>query len=1003
VLPLDAQSLTVFQVQCKIQLQSGSNRASLLFGGNDARLLDANQNTAGIQAVRDSSYFRAELDCSQLSQGAQIHFYRSGYTKTDDPSKPIGSVTVPKTLINESNCYQPHVLNISSMYGILAASVDGQELAMPNVDWWSKGINGNPYGMSGGSTAYPVVGDIGYAVAPGQTARFSQLKVKNFRQPQADLFRLAEDVLLDGGTMGHQQLLDPSHDAMPMLRTTFRAAGKKIRRARLYAAARGIYTLSVNGQSVSKDYFAPGFTQYNQSQLYQAYDVTNMLRAGRENVLGAQLGEGWWSGAITFMGTNWNYFGDRQSLLTKLVVTYEDGTTEVIASKPETWQYYADGPVRLGSFLQGESYDGLRAAKLDGWDRPGYDAVKAGWKAAARIDLKETTAPGKWHEVLTDRTYEQKFDAIDLTAQSGSEVRPAALLTAQSVKEVRPGVFLYDMGQNFAGVPRINVRNGKAGQKVTLRFAEVTYPDGPNAGMIMLENLRAAMVRDTFILKGGPETLQPQFTYHGYRYIEITGLDQALPLKAVQGQVLTSIPELAAEYKTSNPDVNRLFQNIQWSAQANFLAIPTDCPQRNERMGWSGDLDVFAPTAVYLADSDAFLRQHLMSLRDLQGGDGRFTDTAPMGQGGGGFLWGSVGVQVPWELYLQYGDTAVLAEHYAAMKRYVDYMTACEQPDGLLKEKSGLPGLGDWLGPENNRNEPQYLWNVYQVRNLEILSRTAAVLGKTAESMHYAALRTKRQQWFTQRFWDPAVGKAKNSAGGWMDTQTAYAVPLALDVLTGAVKEQAGRRLLATVQRENTDDQGAKRPAYSLMTGFIGTSAISHALSLSGSTEAAYRLLQNDQYPSWLYPVKNGATTIWERLDSYTKERGFGGNNSMNSFNHYSFGAVGAWMMDTSLGIRRDEAQPGFHHFYLEPQPDPSGKMSEAAGHYDSIYGRIESSWQKRKDGNGWQYRFVIPANTTATLRLPHTGKRVLCNGREQAYQASVKLVSGSYTFDVIN
>ena len=538
------------------------------------------------------------------------------------------------------------------------------------------------------------------------------------------------------------------------------------------------------------------------------------------------------------------------------------------------------------------------------------------------------------------------------------------------------------------------------------------YPDGPLKGMIMIENLRAAMVRDLFTLRGGTEVIEPHFTWHGYRYIEISGLDNPLPLNSVQGVVLSSIPEDTVSYETSNKDVNRLEQNVRWSAKANFFAIPTDCPQRNERMGWSGDLAVFSNTAVYLANSDNFLRQHMQTLRDLQATDGRFTDTAPMGVGAGGFIWGSVGVVVPWELYLQYGDTATLAEHYDAMAAYMNYMAACQTSDGLLNEPKGLPGLGDWLSPQFGQSEAQPLWNAYEINNLYIMTRTAEILGKKADASKWRSRYESRKANYAKRFFD-SQGYALKSDGSRMDLQTAYAVPLALyNVLDDDKAKLLSQRLADTVKRSgNVDDKGVQRPAYSLMTGFIGTAAISHALSNYGYNNEAYRLLTNNQYPSWLYPVNNGATTIWERLDSYTKENGFGGNNSMNSFNHYSFGAVGAWMFDSSLGIARDENNPGFKHFYLKPMPDFGGNgnyadtgdnITYAKGHYDSVYGRIESGWEKMN--NGWyRYKFTVPANTTATVILPIIrGCKVLQNGKPIKYDGKLTIGSGSYTFDVI-
>ena len=844
-LPLDSQSLTVFRIACDIQIAQGSNRAGILFGGNDQRLMNANQNTSGNAAKKDQSYVRVELDGSNPSAVA-IKVYRSSYVPDDGMDKLIGQVAVPADVINANNLHNKHHIDIESVYGVLNFTVDGKFLEAPNVDPWSKGINANPYGVSGGSTAYPVVGDVGYALDAGQQATFSNFTVRNFRTPETSLYEELTAVNLNGGASGLRQLKNPSHDAMPMLRHEFNLK-KNIKSAKIYAAARGIYELYINGQHVGEDFFAPGFTQYNKTQLYQAYDVTNLLNKGT-NAIGAQLAEGWWSGAITFQGQNWNYYGDRQSMILKLVVTYKDGSQEIITSQPNEWKVLTDGPVKLGSIYQGESYDATRAVELDGWNKAGFN--DSSWQSAKVISLEGTTAPGKWHEFLTDRDYNQDFSNINMVAQNGSEIKEAEILTAKSLTEVRPGVYLYDMGQNFAGVPRLTIANGYKGQKLTLRFAEVLYPDGPLKGMIMIENLRAAMVRDLYTLRGGTEVVEPHFTWHGYRYIEISGRDNPLPLSCVQGVVLSSIPKDTVSYETSNADVNRLEQNIRWSAKANFFGIPTDCPQRNERMGWSGDLAVFANTAVYLANSDNFLRQHMETLRDLQASDGRFTDTAPMGVGAGGFIWGSVGIVVPWEMYLQYGDTATLAEHYDAMAAYMNYMARCEQADGLLNEPKGLPGLGDWLGPENSKNEPQFLWNAYEVNNLYIMMRTAEVLNKKSDAAKWRSRYEKRKTHFAKRFFDVS-GYALKSDGSRMDTQTAYAVPLGLNnVLEPAQAKLVSQRLAETVQRNNTDDKNVSRSPYSLMTGFIGTAAISHALSNYDYNYEAYRLLTNNQYPS---------------------------------------------------------------------------------------------------------------------------------------------------------
>ena len=499
----------------------------------------------------------------------------------------------------------------------------------------------------------------------------------------------------------------------------------------------------------------------------------------------------------------------------------------------------------------------------------------------------------------------------------------------------------------------------------------------------MMENIRAALATDTYIARAGDQTVQPRFTFHGYRYVEITGIDKALSLEDVKGLVISSVREISSSYETSNELVNRLWLNICWSLRGNFLSIPTDTPARNERMGWSGDINVFSRAATYLAQMNPFFKRHMLAMRDMQMENGRFTDVAPVGGGFGGVLWGSAGIIVAWEAYQQFGDVSLLREHYPAMKRYIDYLeTRIDDKTGILNEGP----LGDWLSPEGNQNDNGLLWAAYHIYDLEILAKAAEIVGENADAIRFRKRHAERKRFFNEVYVDKATYKtikhgnaggmvapaAENNAGSddkIVDTQASYAIPLAFDVFDEKNKAHAVKHLVNTIQRKNTDDSGVERPEYSLMTGFIGTASVSHALSENGHDDIAYRLLQQTSYPSWLYPVINGATTIWERLNSYTIEDGFGGNNSMNSFNHYSFGAVASWMYNHSLGIQRDPTSPGFKHFILQPTPDPTGKMKWAKGYVDTMYGRIESEWQMEE--GKWTFKTTVPANTTARLYLP--------------------------------
>ncbi|HEX9150621.1 MAG TPA: alpha-L-rhamnosidase C-terminal domain-containing protein, partial [Flavobacterium sp.] len=440
---------------------------------------------------------------------------------------------------------------------------------------------------------------------------------------------------------------------------------------------------------------------------------------------------------------------------------------------------------------------------------------------------------------------------------------------------------------------------------------------------------------------------------------------------------------------------NKLWQNIEWSTRGNFLYIPTDTPARNERMGWSGDINVFSKTATYLANVGPFLRRHMRAMRDLQDKNGRFTDTAPVTDAFGGILWGSAGIIVAWESYQQYGDVSLLAEHYDAMKHYTDYLKTHLNPITGVQSESLL---GDWLSPEGYKNDDTILWDAYYAYDLDIMQKVAALLGKTADAKRFEQEYSARKDHFNKTHIDAITGKTIHSGhrfpwgyrvpkealpekGSFSDTQASYAIPLAFNLFDKNTEGKAVNNLVAALERKNKDELGIMRPEYSLMTGFIGTASISNALSKNGRDKEAYQLLQQTSYPSWLYSVENGATTIWERLNSYTKENGFGGNNSMNSFNHYSFGAVGAWMINNSLGIARDE--PGFKKFIVQPMPDPTGKITFAKGYYDSMYGKITSEWEILD--KQVVYTINIPANTTASLfikasdldKISESGKKI--------------------------
>src|SRR4030042_4755865 len=562
--------LSVFKVKYTLRLdrQSKSTKASFILGANDSRLLDKNKNIFNIESKHDESYIRFELDISAVDGSgagqAKLNIYRAGYRPDDDADKPLISVAIPQRIINVENKYESHTVYIDNVFGALTLFIDSRDannrLSPPSSSEQMPGRRGgfniNPVGSGGDFIAFPLLADIGFSVDGGDMGTFSEVAVMTYREPSNVLFseNLNKPVyegifktdgelgfhadsrgyFLDGGGQGTLITANPSRNSMPMLRTEFSASGKEIKAARLYVTARGIYEMYLNGKRVGEDWFNPGLTQYNITHLYQTYDVTYMIIPGSKNAMGAWLGEGWWSGHIYFTGSNWNFFGDRQSLRAKLVITYNDGSEMVVTTNDRDWKFYNDGPVLYGSFFQGELYDATKESAVNGWNTAGFDDSK--WTSAVEIPLRGTTYAGTTTDFTAPKT-SFTFDKMSLIGQIGENAGIVKELTAVKVDEVRPGIFVYDMGQNMVGVPRVTIPEAEPGKKITFRYSEVLYPDlpesGKNVGMIMIENLRAALVQDIYITKGGNDIFEPGFTFHGSRFIEIIGIEKPLPVESV--------------------------------------------------------------------------------------------------------------------------------------------------------------------------------------------------------------------------------------------------------------------------------------------------------------------------------------------------------------------------------------------------------------------------------------------------------------------------------------
>jgi alpha-L-rhamnosidase len=695
-----------------------------------------------------------------------------------------------------------------------------------------------------------------------------------------------------------------------LLRKTF-VLTKGVRRATLYASALGLYRLELNGARVGRDFFTPGWTDYEKRAYFQTYDVTAAVKAGA-NALGATLADGWYSGYVGYGGHR-DHYGDKTRLLVQLVVEHDDGTRTVIGTDG-SWKA-ATGPLWEADLLMGESYDAR--------------AEVAGWSTAAFDDRA-------WSGVVTGASIHPKVDA-----HPGVPVREIAELAPREVREVAPDVYVLDLGQNIAGVARLRVR-GEAGRKITLRYAERVNADGT----IYTANLRGARATDTYVCKGGAEEAwQPQFTFHGFQYIEVSGLGAKPAPGSIVGVALSSDTPMVAEFETSDATVNKIYRNTWWTQRMNFIDVPTDCPQRDERLGWTGDAQTYIRTACFLADAEAFYTKWLIDLDDAQRADGQFPMVAPLKVAGddGGPAWADAGVICPSAVFDVYADRPLLEAHYPSMKRFVEF---CEKRSvGLLPPKE-FHCFGDWVSLQADTPK-EVIFEAYFAGSARLVAKSAATLGLRDDAARFGKLHDDIRRAFNEAYVD-ARGRIRG------DTQCDYVLALAFDLVEGERRAQAAQRLVELIAERD----------WHLSTGFVGTRDLMLVLSKIGRTDVAYRLLHNKTYPSWGFEIENGATSIWERWDGWTTQKGFQ-DPGMNSFAHYAFGAVTQWMFETIGGIRALE--PGFAKILI--RPEPGGELSFARTSYDSIRGPIATAW--KLVGGRLMLDVTVPPNTTAEIRVP--------------------------------
>ena len=746
---------------------------------------------------------------------------------------------------------------------------------------------------------------------------------------------------------------------------------KKIASARAYVTAHGFYEMYLNGKKVSDDVLTPGWTSYEKRLQYQVYDVTSLLNEGK-NAVGAMLGDGWYRGTLGWV-SQWGIYGKRKGFLCQIHIKYVDGSEDVVQTDA-SWKANNDGPIRMTGIYEGEIYDARKTLK--GWADAAYD--DASWSSVQ----------------LGNYSMNNLIASVSVPVRKVEEIKPVRIFKTPK------GTLVADMGQNMVGWVRLRVK-GVPGKVVVIRHAEVL----DKFGEFYTANLRAATATAKYTLRGDVEgeTYEPRFTFFGFRYVAIEGMTQAeLTKENLTGIVVHSDMPVTGTFECSNPMINQLQHNIVWGQKGNFVDIPTDCPQRDERLGWTGDAQAFVRTAAFNKNVASFFTKWMQDVATDQSPTGEVpfvipdvlnpNPNVPKGTSAG---WGDVAVIAPWTIYQVYGDKKILEVQYNSMKGYVDYIHK-KSGDSMIWKGGSV--FGDWLSylpPPERASEPDghtsrdYISTAFFAYSCKLLAQSAEVLGKTEDVTFYNNLFEKIKKVFNDEF----VTKSGRTAS---DSQTSYVLALMFDLLPADMRPKATQYLVNDIKSRKNH----------LSTGFLGTPYLCHVLSDNGRTDVAYDLLFQDTYPSWLYPVKKGATTIWERWDGQKVDSTFQ-DIGMNSFNHYAYGAIGDWLYRVVAGI--EISKVGYKHILIQPQP--TEKLNFAKASFESPYGKIESGWTR---SNGKiTLKVHIPSNTTATIALKDTkmdkiteggksysDKSTLQNMRAEGNLVKFEIGSGDYTFE---
>ena len=778
----------------------------------------------------------------------------------------------------------------------------------------------------------------------------------------------------------------------PMFRREF-AVKNNVKSARLYATAAGVYDVLINGKNATNSYLNPGRTTYPKRLMYQTFDVTECVSCGK-NAIGVVLGHGWWNGADDNRGTLLGF-------TCKLIVTYADGSEDIILPD-ENWLYYGDGPVVYDDIFNGQTIDARK--NVEGWACPEFADTQS-WQTPILLD-KSCFPIGK---ILAQN--------IPLSVNY-TELKPV------SITEPVPNVYVYDFGQNIAGICRIKFKGSK-GTEVTIRHAEKLFverlvksaweaeDDLCVPGTIWTKNLRngatitKAHQKDKYILNGNAdgEIYEPSLIYHGFQYVEITGLTEPVPAEDIRAIVITTELEDTGKFECSNQLINKFVSNTRWSQIDNFLSVPTDCPQRNERKGWTGDAQIFARTGAYLKDVNAFLEKFETDMADVRNPNGNYPEAAPgwnteRFKGG----WSEAGVIIAWQMYHQYGNRRIIEDNYEYLKKFVDGQLAICGKEYIDKKHGAY---GDWLAGEPT---PVVITETaYAAYACHLFSKMARIIGKIEDAETYLAHFEKYKAAWNREFLgadgttkcDPAVyGEAPwgpKNENGIVNTQTSYVLGLQFELIPEELRSVAAKKLVECIEAGG----------YHIRTGFLGVSYILPVLSSMGYSDVAFKMMEQTEHPSWLYAVVNGATSIYETWHGHTvKPNGDVGYAS--SFNHYSYGSSTEWLFKNVAGIERDEAAPAFKHIIL--QPTVGGTLQYVNASYNSQHGLIVSNWKREEDG--FNYEAEVPANTTATVLLPK-GAKIFESGVEVSRAEGVSsvtqngentvidIMSGKYNFSI--